>query len=136
LLGEELKQFRETINDSADTYCAVQAPPMRGLLNLILAVCLFVGMVGGSIAHAAETGGEPTSATAWLHVAGDADEVPADSDKSTPHHHDVCHGHDLAAPVRTCDARLAPHVDPAPRLAPDTLLAPAPSSALLRPPIA
>jgi len=109
---------------------------MRGLLDLILVVCLFVGMVGASVAHAAETRGEPTSATAWLHVAGDADEVPADSDKSTPHHHDVCHGHDLAAPMKACDAPLAPHAAEVPSLAPDTLRAPVLSAAVLRPPIA
>ena len=109
---------------------------MRGLINAILIMCLFVGMVGGSIAHAAETGGEPSSTTAWLHVPGDADEVPADSDKNTPHHHDLCHGHDLATPIRACDAQRALCANEASIPAPDTLLAPAPGASPLRPPIA
>jgi len=108
---------------------------MRGLINAILMLCLFVGMVGGSIAHAAETGGEPSSATAWLHVAGDADEVPADADKNTPHHHDLCHGHDLATPMKACDAQRVLRASEASIPAPDNLPARAPGTSLLRPPI-
>jgi hypothetical protein len=44
--------------------------------------------------HAAElvSCNEPMAAEMILHVAGDCDEVPGDSDKAYPHHHDGCHG--------------------------------------------
>lgn len=29
------------------------------------------------------------------HAAGDTDQVPADNEKSYPHHHGGCHGHQL-----------------------------------------
>lgn len=45
-------------------------------------------------AHAAELAGcnEPIAAEMIMHVAGDCEQVPADSDKAYPHHHDGCHG--------------------------------------------
>lgn len=36
-----------------------------------------------------------------VHTAGDIDQVPSDSDKNVPHHHNYCHGHDVGAPART-----------------------------------
>lgn len=110
---------------------------MRGTFALILTFCLFVGLASGAVAHAAETGanGEITAATEWLHAEGDHDQVPADSDKNAPHHHSICHGHDLAAPLKaggsTAFARM---VLPRPALeAPPIDASP---GSLLRPPIA
>src|SRR3546814_3671935 len=36
-----------------------------------------------------------------IHTDGDIDQVPSDSDKNVPHHHNYCHGHDVGAPART-----------------------------------
>jgi hypothetical protein len=71
---------------------------LRRLLSLLSIFLLGSGLLFGSLAHAAEVAGspEPTAATAWLHPDGDADQVAADSDKAAPHHHNACHGHDIA----------------------------------------
>ena len=111
---------------------------MRGLLALIPLLCLLASLLGGTVLHAAElaSAGEVTAATAWLHAEGDHDQVPADADKDYPHHHTICHGHDLAAPMRNCTAPRVPLAMAAPRPVADSLpLAPPPAS-LLRPPIA
>ncbi|KQN89977.1 hypothetical protein ASE95_14695 [Sphingomonas sp. Leaf231] len=53
------------------------------------------------IAHAAEGVAciEAPQANAAIEMAGDCDEVPADADKSYPHHHAACHGHQVATPA-------------------------------------
>lgn len=81
-----------------------KAQMMSRLLSFMLLFGLFVGMMGGTIVHAAEISGahDVSTATQWLHTDSDHDQVPADSDKDYPHHHTVCHGHDLAAPTKTC----------------------------------
>jgi hypothetical protein len=81
---------------------------MVRLLDLILLFGLFVGMMGGAIAHAAETSGshDVSTASQWLHIDGDHDQVPADADKNYPHHHTTCHGHDLAAPIKACGSHI------------------------------
>lgn len=73
---------------------------MRRLFPLFSALTLLLVLWTGSGAHAAEAincGDVATSAAE--HFEGDGDEVPADSDKSTPHHHSACHGHCVAAPA-------------------------------------
>ncbi len=82
---------------------------MRKLLaivaRLMLVLTLWVG-VQSSVAYAADVGACVTvvdEATAG-HVPGDSDEVPADSDKATPHHHGAGHNHDLGIPARTWSA--------------------------------
>ncbi len=110
---------------------------MRGLFRLVLTLCLFAGLAGGSISHAAEIagGGEVAAADAWQHAEGDHDEVPADADKNYPHHHSLCHGHDMAAPMKACGpggfARAA-----LPRPAADAAPTGAAPAFPLRPPIA
>ncbi|OAN66772.1 hypothetical protein A7X12_11560 [Sphingomonas sp. TDK1] len=52
------------------------------------------------MAHAAELAGGSFGAVAFtLHAQGDGDEVPADADKAVPHHHSICHGHDVGTPA-------------------------------------
>ena len=109
---------------------------MRGLFGLILAFWLFVGLATGAVAHAVEVAdnGEMTAATAWLHAGGDHDQVPAHADKNYPHHHNICHGHDLAAAMKACGPALFERAA-VPR--PTTEASPPGASpgSLLRPPI-
>lgn len=70
------------------------------------------------------------------HSVGDADEVPGDSDKATPHHHSISHSHEIAVPA----AELAAlDYTPMSALAEASTTAPAAAARLyrdLRPPIA
>jgi|TARA_R110002020_G_scaffold9632_1_gene37839 hypothetical protein len=62
----------------------------------MLALASFSGM-----AHAANrAGGSLAGVEFSIHTAGDIDEVPSDSDKNVPHHHNSCHGYDVGAPAR------------------------------------
>src|SRR3546814_18457500 len=54
------------------------------------------------MAHAADlAGGSIAGVEFTIHTDGDIDQVPSDSDKNVPHHHNYCHGHDVGAPART-----------------------------------
>jgi hypothetical protein len=77
---------------------------MRGLFHLLLALCLSAGLATGAVSHAADMDehGAPTAAADGQHSDGDHDRVPADTDKTYPHHHSTCHGHDLTAAMRAC----------------------------------
>ena len=73
---------------------------MRKLLPFL--ACLMLVLTGWTgIAHAAEGVAciEALQANAAMEMAGDCDEVPADADKSYPHHHAACHGHQVATPA-------------------------------------
>ena len=72
---------------------------MRRILPLLSAFMLVLMLWTGSAAHAAEAMecGSETSASAG-HYEGDSDEVPADTDDPSPHHHGVCHGHCVGVP--------------------------------------
>lgn len=111
---------------------------MRRLLRLIAMLCLLTGLVGGTLLHAAERIGtdEATGATEWQHSDGCLDQVPPDADKKYPHHHGVCHGHDLAAPMIADCAPAA--YQPAAAVRPAAVSVPTngPPDSLLRPPIA
>ncbi len=74
---------------------------MRGLLPFI--ACLMVVLTSWSgMAHAAEAAGGSFGGVAFtLHTQGDGDEVPADADQAVPHHHSICHGHDVGTPAVT-----------------------------------
>ncbi|MCW3837247.1 hypothetical protein ACFQ1E_14285 [Sphingomonas canadensis] len=77
---------------------------MRKLLASIASLMLVLTLWSGfqaSTAYAAETVGCITivDGDAAGHTPGDADEVPGDSDKATPHHHNVNHSHELGVPV-------------------------------------
>ncbi|MDB5686273.1 MAG: hypothetical protein JWR77_862 [Rhizorhabdus sp.] len=111
---------------------------MSRLLNLMLLLGLFVAMMGGAMVHAAETpgGGEVTAATSWQHSDGDHDQVPADADKDYPHHHAICHGHDLAVLMKVCAAPPAGDAAGLLRPSADAVPAPAAPGSPLRPPIA
>ena len=71
---------------------------MRRLLPLLACLMLVLTLWAGTGAHATESmlPIDSIAAAHGEHSAGDADEVPADSDRATPHHHGVCHGHDLS----------------------------------------
>lgn len=111
---------------------------MRRLLSLIAALFLFAGLANGAIGYAMELNGHGEVATACQseHFGGDADEVPADADKNYPHHHNMCHGHELGAPFRLLDGPPARHRRSAPNPSPDHVLVSGPTSRALRPPIA
>lgn len=73
---------------------------MRRLLAFVMCFLLASSLGSGAIAHASEpvTCIEITSAPG-LHVEGDSDQVPADSEKGYPHHHGGCHGHHIGVPI-------------------------------------
>ncbi|NML06755.1 hypothetical protein [Sphingomonas sp. G-3-2-10] len=73
---------------------------VASIASLMLVLTLWSGFQS-SVAYAAETVGCVTvvDGDAMGHAPGDADEVPGDSDKATPHHHNVSHSHDLGVPV-------------------------------------
>jgi hypothetical protein len=77
---------------------------MRGLLRLVLTLCLFAGLATGAVSHAAEIGGhdEVVAVDGGPHADGDHDRAPAGADKDIPHHHSLCHGHDLTSAMRAC----------------------------------
>lgn len=53
------------------------------------------------MAHAADVaGGSIAGVELAVHTDGDRDEVPSDADKAYPHHHTVCHGHDVGKPMQ------------------------------------
>ena len=74
---------------------------MRRLLALALCLLLASTLGLGSVAHANEpvTCIEASAASSIDHADGDGDQVPADSEKSYPHHHGGCHGHHVGVPI-------------------------------------
>jgi hypothetical protein len=110
---------------------------MRRLLPLVSAFMLVLMLWTGSAAHAAEAieCGDATEASSG-HFEGDGDEVPADSDKATPHHHGICHGHCVGVAADAETMHAAEHGQ-----APNAALlqdfhSGTPPGAALRPPIA
>jgi hypothetical protein len=75
---------------------------MRTLFSLFCALFLIASLANGAVVHAAEVAGqgEVTATTEWLHLAGDHDQVPPDTDKNYPHHHTSCQGHDVGVPFK------------------------------------
>lgn len=74
--------------------------PVRRLLPFLACLMLMLTTMSG-MAHAADvTGGSIAGVELSMHTDGDSDEVPADSDKGYPHHHTVCHGHDIGKPMQ------------------------------------
>lgn len=110
---------------------------MRRLLPLISALMLVLILWGGSAAHAAEAMqcAEATAASAG-HFAGDADEIPSDSDNATPHHHGVCHGHCMGVPADGDSARAAEHGETPDAVLGQNFHSGTPPDTTLRPPIA
>lgn len=86
---------------------------MRRLLNILACLVLVCSLGTTATAHALErpdvsmTIQVPGSEqVAEGHSPGDADEVPADSDKGFPHHHGGCHGDHVAAPIKLASATI------------------------------
>lgn len=73
---------------------------VASIASLMLVLTLWSGFQS-SVAYAAEAVGCVTvvDGDAVGHSPGDADEVPGDSDKATPHHHNFNHCHELGVPV-------------------------------------
>ena len=77
---------------------------MRRLLAFVLCLLLASSLGLGAAVHAAEpitcleTSAESAAST-LVHVDGDGDQVPADSEKGYPHHHGGCHGHHIGVPI-------------------------------------
>lgn len=108
---------------------------MRRLFSLALALCLVVCLAAGSVSHAAELGDAGEVAAAGIHADGDHDPAPADGEKGVPHHHSICHGHDLTAAPRLC-AQAFSHRDALPRPAAEAAPPGGAPAFPLRPPIA
>jgi hypothetical protein len=107
---------------------------MRALLPFL--ACLMVVLTSWSgMAHAAEAAGGNFGAVMFiLHTQGDGDEVPADADKAVPHHHSICHGHDIGTPASAPTAQLLADVVARLPLAQANALAGTGAPVRLRPP--
>jgi hypothetical protein len=108
------------------------------MLRFLMSLALLASMGLGVAAHANEQmcipGVEATAVAG--HLDGDADQVPADSEKGYPHHHGGCHGHHVAAPLDRV-AHSAPLAGTGEHMAADSAeLAMVQADSTLRPPIA
>ena len=74
---------------------------VASIASLMLVLTLWSGFQS-SVAYASEVSGCVTivDGESAGHTPGDADEVPGDSDKATPHHHNFNHSHELGIPAR------------------------------------
>ena len=74
------------------TISAMMSRHIRLLILCLLTAC----MVLTTTAHAQESYSfADMSCSGAQHADGDTDQVPADSDQPLPHHHGICHGHNL-----------------------------------------
>src|SRR3546814_4100455 len=65
---------------------------VRAFLPLLTCLMLVLTSFSG-MAHAADlAGGSIAGVEFTIHTDGDIDQVPSDSDKNVPHHHNYCHG--------------------------------------------
>lgn len=71
---------------------------MRRFWALLVLCAVSMSLFASSMAHAMEGYGcvDTGTVAAAGHADGDGDQVPADSDKDYPHHHNSCHGHQVA----------------------------------------
>lgn len=85
-----------------------KAPGMRSLWTLLLLCLMATSLVATSMAHAGESVKcvDSGSTLEIGHVDGDADQVPADPDKDSPHHHSSCHNHQVAPESETGAPRV------------------------------
>ena len=84
---------------TAPSGCAI-GPGVRVLLSLLTMLMLLASLGVSTVAHAGEPFGctdMVASASTQDHVDCGMVDVPADADKGYPHHHGVCHGHQIAA---------------------------------------
>lgn len=107
---------------------------MRSILPfltfLMLALTGFSGM-----AHAADlAGGSLAGVEFVVHAEGDSDEVPSDTDKAYPHHHNFCHGHEIGEPAKSRIGLSIAQSGPRPIAAPAVLLDGRDGRVHLRPP--
>src|SRR3546814_13061228 len=74
---------------------------VRAFLPLLTCLMLVLTSFSG-MAHAADlAGGSIAGVESTIHTDGDIDQVPSDSDKNVPHHHNYCHGPHVGAPGPT-----------------------------------
>ena len=108
---------------------------MRYFLSILAGLLMALSIATNASAHSVERAGcAETVSMSAAHFDGDCDQVPGDVEKGYPHHHGACHGHHVAAPVQTAEARARPM--PATRVAAGavTRLTPAEAETRLRPP--
>src|SRR3546814_4760084 len=82
--------------------------PLRGSGGFVraflpLLTCLMLVLTSFSVmAHAADlAGGSIAGVEFTIHTDGYIDQVPSDSDKNVPHHHNYFHEHDVGTPAST-----------------------------------
>lgn len=112
---------------------------MRGLLRLIMSLCLIAGLATGAAVHASGLAAccEVSPSAQWLHAESGHDPEPVDSGQAGhSHRHSACHGHDMAAPMKLGPAPCAFDAIAQPRPVADAFLPAGPPSLPLRPPIA
>ncbi|MDH7640268.1 hypothetical protein QGN17_16140 [Sphingomonas sp. MAHUQ-71] len=111
---------------------------MKRLLAIFLSLFLAVNLAYGTVAHAMEPAVSMDNSVAFAmgHTPGDADQVPADSDKGYPHHHAGCHGHQIGEPARDYASPVACVVKVTLMPAANDKVAPVRSTPENRPPIA
>lgn len=76
---------------------------MRQAWTLLILCMMTMALLTSSVSHAMEGYSciDAQTAAADGHADGDGDQVPADSDKGYPHHHNTCHGHQVAQRTAT-----------------------------------
>lgn len=114
------------------------APGVKRLLVILVSLFLSANLAYGSVAHAMEPTTSIDNRIAYTmgHTPGDADQVPADSDKGYPHHHAGCHDHQLGEPEAHCTSPIALMTKAAISPALSEKLVPSPTTPENRPPIA
>lgn len=110
--------------------------PMRRLSALFLCLMLVLSLGLGSVAHATEGVRcvDTAAASSLEHSDGDGDQVPADADKSYPHHHGSCHGHHIGVPFEAGRVASVSGLPMAPAAWSDDPMARMSSDPALRPP--
>ncbi len=85
---------------------------VRAILSLLAVLMLLTSLGASTVAHA----GEPLGCTDMMAPTASAEhadcgmvQVPADADKGYPHHHGVCHGHEIAAALDDAVTPLLGH---------------------------
>ncbi len=109
---------------------------MRRLRFLLACLSVVLSLGVAEIAHARENPVSVEVSTAQMvdHSDGDGDQVPADSDKAYPHHHNTCHDHLVGVPV-TSDRIVVANLPPVRAIAwSEAKMAGAPTDPALRPP--
>ncbi|MET0270670.1 MAG: hypothetical protein ABW173_09605 [Sphingomonas sp.] len=109
---------------------------MHRLSALFLCLALMLSLGLGSVAHATDSAmcADATAASTQDHGGGDADDVPADTDKAYPDHHGNCHGHHVGVPLDATFVARAAGLAMIPPAWNNRPMVPVPADPALRPP--